>query len=736
MIRRAFFRFCLVVAFALPAGTALAQDKSLSVDTIYDPQNKVNFSGTPVLGLQWTADPNFYLQAKRTAPGVFDLVKVNALTGESTPLFDAAKMEAALAKLEGIDPKVANKLAHQAAYQFNPAQTGVLLNLKSDLYYYELGGDTVKRLTNGDEEESEEDFSPDGKWVSFVRKQNLYTVSIESGKETALTNDANENFLNGTLDWVYEEELYGRGNTRGYWWSPDSKFIAYLRLDESPVKKFPIVDHIPREQRLEETNYPLAGDPNPTVKLGMVSPTGGATKWADTAKYKPDDMLIVRVTWQPDSRRVVYHVQNREQTWLDLNAAAPSDGRPTTLFTEKTQAWVEPTDNWRWLNDGSFLWRSERSGYMHIYHYAADGKLIKQITDGPWEAREINAVDETKGLIYFSGSEHSPIADHVYSVKMDGTGMTRLTQTEGNHGADFNADASLFIDNWSDINTPPQTRLLKADGLAARVINENKVDALAQYKLGKTEFMQVKTRDGFTMEAMMIKPPDFDPNKKYPVMSYTYSGPHAQSVNNRWGGARYMWHQFLASKGYIIWICDNRSASGKGAVSTWTSYKKMGPGELSDLEDGVAYLKSLPYVDGSRIGLWGWSYGGYMTSYALTHSNVFKIGIAGGTVSDWRNYDSIYTERYMLTPQHNAEGYDNGAVTPAAAKLSGKLLLIHGAIDDNVHMANSIQLAYALQRANKQFLYMPYAKSRHGVTDPALVRQMQQMMTDFILANL
>jgi dipeptidyl-peptidase-4 len=270
----------------------------------------------------------------------------------------------------------------------------------------------------------------------------------------------------------------------------------------------------------------------------------------------------------------------------------------------------------------------------------------------------------------------------------------------------------------------------------ARVIAENKVETLAQYKLGKPEFMQVKTRDGFEMEAVMIKPPDFDPTKRYPVLSFTYAGPHAQTVRNAWGREVYMWHQMLAQKGYIIWICDNRSASGKGAVSTWTAYKNLGEGELRDIEDGVGYLKSLQYVDGSRIGIWGWSYGGFMTSYALTHSNVFKMGIAGGTVSEWANYDSIYTERYMLTPANNPEGYQKTSVTAAAKNMNSKLLLIHGAIDDNVHMSNTIQFMYALQKANKQFQFMPYPKQRHGVVDPLLVRHMRQMMTDFILANL
>jgi dipeptidyl-peptidase-4 len=362
--------------------------------------------------------------------------------------------------------------------------------------------------------------------------------------------------------------------------------------------------------------------------------------------------------------------------------------------------------------------------------------LIRQVTDGKWEADSLQGVDEAKGLVYFSGTEHSHIANHAYRIKLDGTGLTRLTQAEGNHSVNFNPTFTLFVDNWSDINTPTEVRLFKADGSPARVIRENKVEALKQYKLGKPEFLKVKTRDDFVMEAIMIKPPDFDPSKKYPVMSYTYSGPHAPQVRNSWGSHTYMWHQLLAQKGYIIWICDNRTASGKGAESTWPVYRNFGELELRDLEDGLSWLKSQPYVDGSRIGIWGWSFGGFMTTYALTHSNSFKIGIAGGSVTDWRLYDTIYTERFMGTPQNNPEGYKKSAPLAAAKDLSGKLLLIHGMIDDNVHMQNTIQFAYELQKAGKPFQLMLYPKSRHGVTDPLLLKHMRAMMTDFIIANL
>jgi dipeptidyl-peptidase 4 len=714
---------------------ALAQQKTLTVEEIFHPTKKVNFSGTPPANIEWLADGAHYLQSRRQGDASV-LLKVDARTGEAVPFFDASKMEAALAKLQGVTAKQAHTLSNAGSYKLDPSQTGVLINAASDLVYYKLGSDAATRLTSNAEEETEEDFSPDGRFVSFVRANDLYVIDLSTREERRLTKTGGEKMLNGVLDWVYEEEVYGRGNRRGYWWSPDSTRIAYLSIDESPVGIFPVVDHIPRKQGVEDTPYPLAGDPNPLARLGVVAAAGGDTRWVDTAEYTPSDLLLVRVAWSPDSSRVVYQAQNREQTFLDLNAADASTGKATRLFRETTKAWVEPADdNPRWLKDGSFLWRSERDGWLHLYHYAADGRLIKRLTEGRWEVRSLDSIDEAAGVVYFRGTEHSHIAEQVYRVGLDGSGLKRLSAAEGTHRTVFSPDSHYFIDYWSDINTPTQVRLYDSSGALVRAIDENRVAALGEYRLGKAELMQVKTRDGFVMEAMMIRPPDFDPSKKYPVVEFTYSGPHAPQVRNAWGGSTYMWHQMLAEKGYIVWYCDNRTASGKGAESAWPAYKNFGPLELRDLEDGVAYLKTLPYVDGSRVALWGWSYGGFMTSYAMTHSRAWKLGIAGGTVSDWANYDSIYTERYMLTPAHNAEGYKDSPLS-AAANLSGKLMLIHGAIDDNVHLANTIQFAYALQKAGKQFDLMLYAKSRHGVTDPLLVTHMRQMMTDFIDANL
>ncbi|PYT00139.1 MAG: hypothetical protein DMF63_09230 [Acidobacteria bacterium] len=432
----------------------------------------------------------------------------------------------------------------------------------------------------------------------------------------------------------------------------------------------------------------------------------------------------------------MFQALNREQTYLDL-VAADLAGKVKIVLTEKTPAWVEVYDDPAFLNNGTTaIWQSARDGWRHLYLYDNNGHLVRQLTKGEWEVRSFYGADNAGEWAYFSATKDSHIAENVYRVRIaDGT-VERLTQGEGTHAASFNSTFTHFVDNWSDAATPPQQRLMTSSGQLVRVLNENKVEALSQYKLGKPEFLRVKTRDGFEMEAMMIRPPDFDPKKKYPVLSYTYSGPHAPSVADRWGGARYMWHQMMAQKGYIIWICDNKGASGKGEQSVWPSYKKFMVPELSDLEDGVNYLKSLKFVDGNRIGIWGWSFGGMMTSYALTHSNVFKMGIAGGTVADWRLYDSIYTERYMLQPKNNPQGFDQTSVVKAAGNLNGKLLLIHGGMDDNVHMQNTMQLAYEFQKAGKQFDLMIYPTQHHGLTNPAQVKHWYTMMTEYVLKNL
>ena len=575
------FHWLVVVLFTF-SSVAFGQDKLLTLDDIFSPDTKVRvrFSGMPTF-VTWSADGKSFRQVVNGK-----LMRVDAMTGQAVPYYDTVSLINALMRV-GVKAEDANALANSPALHFNEDESAILINNANDLWHYEIGARALRRLTNGKTEEKEEDFSPDGKWVSFVRGNDLYIVDIAKGSEKQLTRDGREGdkaIYNGYLDWIYEEELYGRGQKCGYWWSPDSKRIAFLRLDESPVPKFIIPNDIPTDQEIETTFYPQAGDPNPLVRLGIadVNKTplvpnagripklgqklppamlrvGDSVKFVDTSIYKPEDLLIARVAWAPDSKVVTFQALNREQTYLDLNTA-DLNGKIKKFLTENSPAWVEVYDNPIFLQNGKGIWLSARTGWKHLFLYNSSGEMEQQLTGGRWEVRNVYGVDEKGGWIYFSATMDSHIAEQVYRVSTSGGPVEKVTSGDGTHTATFNKTFSHFVDISSDVNTPPQTRLRKADGTTERIINENKVEALSKYKLSKPEFMLVKTRDNFEMEAMMIKPPDFDPSKKYPVFQYTYSGPHAPSVANRWMGSRGMWFHMLAQKGYIVWVCDNRSA--------------------------------------------------------------------------------------------------------------------------------------------------------------------------------
>ena len=725
---------CAIVVWLLVALPVPAQSKKLSIDDIFDPARRVNFSGT-VPAITWLPDGTSFLHHNPPASPSQGIVRVDAASGATQPFLDVARMQKAIGEIAGISAGDAATIAAARNFTFSDTFSAILAEVGDDLLVYNIATGKAARLTSAPGDETNASFSPNGRFVSFVRDGDLYCVDVETQRERRLTTDGGPNRLNGRLDWVYEEELYGRGETTGYWWSPDSLSIAFLSLDETPVPFYAIVDDAGPDQGVEMTRYPRAGDPNPIVTLGVVPALGGPTQWMDLSAWEAPDRLVSRVAWSPDSRNVMFQVQDRVQSRLELVAADRDTGVGKRLIREESKYWIDVIGNPEWLPDGSFLWLSDRSGFRHVYHYAADGKLLKAVTTGAWDVRELYGAS-ADGWIYFQGAEHSPLENHVYRVRLDGTGMTRLTDVDGDHSANFNSQLSMFVDISSDIRTPPQANLRSSSGALVRVLEKNTVAALKDYSLGAISFHQVKTRDGFPMEAYMIKPPDFDPKKKYPVMSFCYAGPGAQSARNRWGRTTTMWYHLLAQNGYVIWVCDNRSATAKGVASQQSTYHNFGVEELRDLEDGVAWLKTQPFVDGSRIGLWGWSFGGFMTAYALTHSTVFKIGVVGAPVTDWRLYDSIYTERYMGLPSANPEGYDRTSVLKAADKLNGKMLLIHGAVDNNVHPQNSVRFIDGLQKAGKQFRFMIYPQSQHGVTNPLRVKHLNQMVTDFILENL
>ena len=717
------------------ATTVAAQSPArvLSIDAIYDPERRVDFSGAPPTNLEWIDDTT-YLQSRRTGGGL-EWLKVDAASGRTSPLFDLARMETALARLPDITPERASGLARSGDLILNPSRTGALVTISDDLYFYDFASAAATRLTDTAGSEEEAGFSPDGHLVAFVRGNNLHIVDISARQERALTKDGGSQLLNGKLDWLYQEEIYGRGRFRGYWWSPDSTRLAFLQLDERPVPEYTVVDDIPYRPTVEVTDYPKAGDANPLVRLGIAHVAGSAPIWVEPGSYVATDMLIVDVDWAPGTAGLTYQVQNREQTWLDLNVAEAASGRSRRLLHETTAAWVNVNGSPIWLKDGSFLWFSERSGFKHLYHYR-DDTLVRPVTTGRWDVRSLYGVDEARGLLYFAAGARRHIDTDVYRIGLDGAALTRLSRTDGTHRANFNPSYTQYIGTWSDATTPTQVRLHRADGGDVRVIDANLVQSLAEHRLSRPEFVEVRTRDGFVMDGMLIRPPDFDPSRRYPVYQLTYAGPGSASVRNQWGGSQYIYHQLIAQQGIVVWVLDNRSSGGKGAESQWPVYGKLGELELRDLEDGVGWLRQQPYVDPSRIALHGWSYGGFMTAYALTHSTSWAAGIVGAPVTDWRNYDTVYTERYMKTPLNNPEGYRASAPRFAATNLHGRMLLIHGGIDDNVHRQNSEQFVYELQRAGKTFEMMIYPRQRHGFSDPRMNKHLRQTMFDFITSAL
>lgn len=709
------------------------QSRKLTIDDIYDPVKKKNFSGYQLTDPSWLKNGTHFLHFP---PGQVP-VRVDAHSGEEQPLVEPAHLEAEFDRVLRSKGHGARDALSSAKYVLSPDEKGMLIISLNDLFYFQFEAAALRRLTSDSGEEKEPLFSPSGEYVAFIRGHDLHVVDTERGREKALTTGGSETLLNGLLDWVYQEEIYGRGKFRGFWWSPDSSQLAFLQLDQTRVPEVSLVDYLSLHLDLETYRYPKAGDPNPGVRLGVVSLEASKVQWLDVApRPNGQEILIVRVSWSPEGRAVICHVQNREQTWLELVRVDVIGGKKQTLIREATGAWINRLEDPIWLEDQSFLWLSERTGYRHVYRYSKEGRLLSAITKGGWEVRKVAAVDERTGLLYFTGTKDSVLEQQLYRIRLDGKAVTKVSTEAGTHKAKFNPDVTFYLDTYSDISTPPRTSLHRSDGSRVRVVEKNDVAVLREYRLSDPEFVQFETRDGLMIDAMLIKPLDFDPSIQYPVLLQTYSGPHGPEVLNRWRGSGHMWHQMLAAEGYLVWVCHSRTYSGRGVGVAWPAHKDLGRLELRDLEDSLKWLKSKSYVDPSRIGIFGWSYGGYMVAYALTHSSSFKVGISGAPVTDWTLYDSVYTERFMGLPRENEEGYERSSALRSAENLSGQLLLIHGTMDDNVHMQNSLKFAHALQKAGKEFQLMLYPASRHGVRDDQQVKHLRTLITQFIRDNL
>ncbi len=684
----------------------------------------------------WHGETNMYESETRGRKLLVDAAS-DSFVGTAAPPTDKTEISALLVNVAGLDESTAGKVADvepklsadNAAGTYTADGVTYLIRF-SDNAAIELGSkeNPAELLT----------YNSQSTRISFFTRSGLHVVDLsadklESGEPLLVAKD--ENHLVGKLDWVYQEELYGRGNFQGHWWSSDGDHLAYMELDETELIPFIVMDHIPVRGESEKTNYPKAGDPLPKVRIGVADVTSGKMTWIELGEYDDSEILVSRVTWSGDGQHLYLQVQNREQTWLDLIRTNVDGGSPEKLFRDSTPAWIESPGDPQFLLDSSFLWVSPRNGFKHIYHYEADGTLRKQITAGDWEVRSLDGVSGNTAFIH--ATRDSAVNVQGYKLDLDSGEMTQLTEGEGMHSMNFSHDMSYFIDRVSTATMPPGYSVYRSDGTRLRLLNQDCNDRLSYLNVSEPEFIEVPTGDGEQpMDAMLITPPDFDPAKKYPVLVFIYGGPQTPRVRNSFGGEWYLWHQMLAQKGYVIWMCDGRSSSYRSAKNVWPIYRNFAENELADIETGIEWLKQKPWVDSNRLGIWGWSYGGYMTAYALCHSETFKMGISGAPVTDWKNYDAIYTERYMDLPKNNPEGYEQTSLLPVAQDLHGKMLLIHGEIDDNVHINNTMQLVYELQKHNKQFDLMIYPGARHSVKDDGQQAHLRKLMTEFVLENL
>jgi dipeptidyl-peptidase-4 len=615
-------------------------------------------------------------------------------------------------------------------YQWSPDGKALLFPLGGELYLYDLAGTgkaVVRRLTNGGGFATDPKISPKGGFVSFVRDRDLWIVDLASGQEVRLTTDGSDTIGNGVAEFVADEEM---DRHTGYWWAPDDSALAFARIDESPVPVQKRYEVYPDRTDVVEQRYPAAGDANVKVKLGVIAPKADArTQWVDLGKN--EDIYLARVDWS-DPQRLTYQRQSRDQRLLELVETELATGKQRTLITERSATWVPLHNNLRYLPDGHLVWSSERSGHNHLYLYDYDGKLLHPLTAGDWDVENVLAVEETGGYVYFTATKDSVLERHIYRVSQTGGGIEKLSKTPGIHEGAFAENASIYVDSWSNPETPPQIELFKADGTKLATLLANDLadprHPYAKYRDAQrpTEFGTLTAADGKTqLHYSLIKPEGFDPVKKYPVVVFVYGGPAAQTVTRAWPGrSDAFFNQYLAQNGYLVFSLDNRGTPRRGAAFGGALYEKQGDVEVDDQLRGVEWLKSQSFVDSKHIGVYGWSNGGYMTLMLLgKHSEAYACGVAGAPVTDWALYDTHYTERYMNLPKANEAGYREASVFIHLDGLKSKLLLVHGMADDNVLFTNSTKLMSELQKRGKAFELMTYPGAKHGLKGSDLLHR-------------
>lgn len=623
------------------------------------------------------------------------------------------------------------------SFAWTPGGDGFLLHSAGDLWHLELGGE-LTRLTDTEADEQDPKLSPDGNRVAFVRGADLYLLDLASGEERRLTSDGEpEEILNGVTDWVYWEEIWGRDST-GFWWSPEGERIAYYRFEEEPVGRYPLVDFLPVYPEVSWQRYPKTGSANPRVKIGVLDLESGETTWMDTGDDPTE--YLARVDWRPAGDRVAIQRLNRDQTRLDLLLCAPQSGSCRTILTEEHPTWVNLGAELTFLDDGRFVWASERSGWRHLYLYGAGGTLERALTSGEWAVTSLDAVDAPPGWVVYTAFEAGPLGAaerHVYRVRLDGSDRERLSERAGWNGAVVAPGVGHWVHSWSDADHPETMRLHRRSGETVSLPTAAPEGYDPAY-LPRWERLLIDGPEGSKLPAQMLRPAGFDPAQRYPVIMYHYGCPASQVVANRWGSrTRALWHKMMAQRGFVVLSVDNLASTFFGKAGEDRAYRRFGPGNLAAQEAGVAYLRTLPWVDPERIGLWGWSGGGSNTLYCLLNSpGTWKAGVAGAPVTDWRLYDTIWTERYLDRPQDNPEGYERSSPVTYAANLADELLIIHGTADDNVHPQNTIVMSQALIEAGKPFEQAIYPRQKHGFSSAAHERHLYERITSFFERHL
>ena len=712
--------------------------EQLTIERIY---SSPSLNGQTPKSLKFSPDGTrvTYLQGKAEDLYRYDLWEYNLTSKENKLLVDSQSLFSGPESLS--DEEKARRERQRIfgvgimEYQFSQDGSALLFPLNGDIYYYHLATKTAKRLTKTAGFETDVKFSPKGNYVSYIREQNIYILNIVSGEERQLTIDGASTIKNGMSEFVAQEEM---ARMTGYWWSPDEKHIAFLRVDETPVKIVVRNEIYAEKIELIEQRYPATGTNNVHIQLAVTDIQGKKIRFVDMDKNK--DIYLPRVKWLANSKKLSYQWQSRDQKTLVLKTYDLKKRRQKTLLTETSTHWLNLHKDLTFLSDNkTFIWASERDGYKHLYHYNLKGELISQLTKGAWVVDSLTRIDEKNGWVYFTGRADTPLERHLYKVPLSGKSpenVQRITKRNGFHSIKFSATSESYIDSFSNTKTPKQVSLHLATGEHITWLAENKVSAdhpVAPYydDLVMPEFGSLKSDDGQAdLYYKLYKPKNMKPGKKYPVIVRVYGGPLAQLVTNSWKGADIT--QYMLQQGYIVYQLDNRGSNYRGTAFEFPIYETLGQVEVTDQITGVKYLHSLPYVDKERIGVFGHSYGGYMALMTMFKAgNYFKAGVSGAPVTDWMLYDTHYTERYLNHPKVNATGYKQSSVFPYIDGLDGPMMVYHGMADDNVLFTNTTKLIKGLQDKGKLFELMTYPGSKHSMRGKKVKVHLNTTIIDF-----